>query len=166
MVETRQGKRRGSRTVKGAYPASDTLAIKTVPARVSGAAKSAAIVGLSYGRFIERLRKKAPGKVVIATFPDESTQERLAELERRVGLLTRFGSSVDLLKAVELGTVKITDPDVFCVFVENQRAHATTSSKLDGPLDLSRMTLPAIDPESLSEQRREAIHHRFQGRKK
>lgn len=53
---------------------------------------------------------------MIATFPDESSQERLAELERKVGLITRFGSTVDLVKAVDLGTATVADPSLVKIF--------------------------------------------------
>ncbi|RQT01763.1 hypothetical protein DF044_38435 [Burkholderia contaminans] len=166
MVEMRQGKRRGGRSVKETDPAPNAVAIKTVPVRISGAAKSATAVSLRYGRLIQRFRKKAAGKLVIATLPDESTQERLAELERKVGLITRFGSTVDLVKAVDLGTITAADPNMVKIFRAALGTHPARAAKLDGPLDLSRMTIPAIDPETLSEQRREAIHQRFQGSKK
>ncbi|MBR8284398.1 hypothetical protein [Burkholderia vietnamiensis] len=163
MVETRQGKRRAIRSAKEAYSATDSH-VKS-PAHSASSAKNSKTVNLGYNRFVERVRRKG-GKVVIATVPDPSTQERLAELERQVGLITRFGSKVDYLKAIDFEAAAITPPDILKVLFGYPVAHSTTAAKLDGPLDLSRVTLPAVDPETFSEQSREAIQQRFQSRKK
>ncbi|KVN49352.1 hypothetical protein [Burkholderia ubonensis] len=49
----------------------------------------------------------------------------------------------------------------FLTFVERLVRKDEPAKKLDGPLDRSRMSLPAVDLESLSGQRLLIIHDRF-----
>lgn len=95
-------------------------------------------------------------KLFIATVHDAATNGRLAELKRKAGLITRSGAGADLSE--------ILRPEKSCpflTFVERLARKAEPAKKRDGPLDHSRMSLPAGDPETLSEQRLQTIHDRF-----
>ncbi|RQP98858.1 hypothetical protein [Burkholderia stagnalis] len=51
---------------------------------------------IGFRRIADRRFRDAVRKVFIATVHDAATDERLAELERKVGLITRFGLGADL----------------------------------------------------------------------
>ncbi|AOI68738.1 hypothetical protein [Burkholderia ubonensis] len=88
MVEIRRGKRGGGRYAKAANPSADTVVIERAPAGTLGARKI--------------VTTQAVRKVFIATVHDSATDERLAELERKVGLVTRFGTGADLNETTRL----------------------------------------------------------------
>lgn len=94
-------------------------------------------------------------KVFIATVHDAAPDERLAELKRKAGLITRFGAGADLSEITRL------ESHPFLTFVERLVRKDEPAKKLDGPLDHSRMSLPAVDLGSLSGQRLLTIDDRF-----
>ncbi|KVD94727.1 hypothetical protein WS63_03600 [Burkholderia stagnalis] len=71
------------------------------------------------------------------------------------GLITRFGACADLSKITRL------ESHPFLTFDEHLARKDESAKKLDRPLDRSHMSLPAVDLESLSEQRLQTIHDRF-----
>jgi len=96
MVEIRQGKRRVGRYAKAANPSTNTVVIERVPAGTLGARKIVAKQAIGFGRIADRRFRDAVRKVFIATVHNAATDERLAELERKVGLVTRFGGGAPM----------------------------------------------------------------------
>ncbi|KVO30524.1 hypothetical protein WJ74_22595 [Burkholderia ubonensis] len=119
------------------------------PAGTLDARKIVAKQAIGFGRIADRRFKDAVRKIFIATVHDAATDERLAEFERKVGLITRFAAGADLSE-----TTRLEKSPPFLTFVERLTRKDEPAKKLDGPLDHSRMSLPAVDPETFSEQRR------------
>ncbi|RQX90176.1 hypothetical protein [Burkholderia stagnalis] len=98
--------------------------IERAPAGTLGARKIVAKQAIGFGRIADRRFRDAVRKVFIATVHDAATDERLAELERKVGLVTRFGRGSDLSE-----TTRLEKSRPFLKFVERLAGKAETAKK-------------------------------------
>jgi len=93
----------------------------------------------------------------------QQTEERLTNLEREISLLKNFSPLTmvalgNVLSKPKAGQVKRNFPVAFGMLESRQ---PVPRRRLDGPLGPDRMTLPAIDPDTLADQDLEDIYARL-----